>query len=580
MRAPNTATDLPSSTGPSGLKKMGKRKSGKSDDEIADEVIREFDRLWLSRGVFESHWDEIAKRVWPNVSMSFNALNLRTPGQKRTQDLYDSTAALSLNRFAAIVDSLLTPRNQTWHQLTTSDPDLNKNREVALYFEKVTRILFAQRYNARANFASQNNKNFRYLGAFGTACMFTDELEDGNGFKRGLRYKSIDLGQLYLAENHQGVVDKVTRRFKLSARQAIQKYGEENLPEAITAAMSTDPDMSFEFIHVVKPNDERDFIRRDFRGMKFASFHVSMTGRKLVREGGYRCFPYAVSRYEQEFDEVYGRSPMMDLLPAVKTLNEQKKTMLKAGHRATDPILLASDDGVVDGFSQRPGAMNPGGVTPDGRPLVHALPTGNFQIGKELMDDERATIKDGMLVTLFQILQETPQMTATEVLERAKEKGILLSPTIGRQQSESIEPTVHREIDILQYQNALPPMPGILREARGQYKIFHDSPLSRAQRAEEAAGVMRVMEQGMSYFNATQDQSVFDYLDIDKIMPALAYISGVPASWMRTVEQVKSLRQIRQQEHQDQKMIQAAPAAAAVMKAQAASQAASGGNQG
>lgn len=552
-----------------GLKNLGRRQSGKTDDEIADEVIREFDRLWLSRGVFESHWDEIARRIWPNTSMSFNALNLRTPGQKRTQDLFDSTAALSLNRFAAILDSLLTPRNGKWHQLTTSDSALNRNRQVQLYFEECTNILFRERYAARSNFASQNNYNFRYLGAFGTSCMFTDELDGG----RGLRYKSVPLGHLYLAENHQGIIDKVTRRIKLSARQAIQKYGEENLPDAITAAMGSDPDMMFEFIHVVKPNDERDFIRRDFRGMKWASFHVSITGRKLVREGGYNSMPYSTSRYEQEFDEVYGRSPAMDLLPAIKTLNEEKKTVLKAGHRAIDPVLLASDDGVVDGFSQRPGAINAGGVTADGRPLVHALPTGNLQIGKELMDDERNTIKDGFLVSIFQILQDNPQMTATEVLERTKEKGILLAPTIGRQQSEYIEPMIHREIDILQRQpGMLPPMPQILREARGQYKIFHDSPLSRAQRAEEAAGVMRVMEQGVAYFNATQDHSVFDYLDIDKIMPALAYISGVPPSWLRTVEQVKTLRMGRQKEQQDQKMIQAAPAAAAVMKAQAASQ--------
>lgn len=41
-----------------------------------------------------------------------------------------------------------------------------------------------------------------------------------------------------------------------------------------------------------------------------------------------------------------------------------------------------------------------------------------------------------LLVTLFQILTETPQMTAAEVVERTNEKGILLAPTVGRQQSE------------------------------------------------------------------------------------------------------------------------------------------------
>ena len=40
-------------------------------------------------------------------------------------------------------------------------------------------------------------------------------------------------------------------------------------------------------------------------------------------------------------------------------------------------------------------------------------------------------------------------MTATEVLERAREKGALLAPTMGRQQSEALGPMIEREIDIL-----------------------------------------------------------------------------------------------------------------------------------
>jgi hypothetical protein len=31
----------------------------------------------------------------------------------------------------------------------------------------------------------------------------------------------------------------------------------------------------------------------------------------------------------------------------------------------------------------KPGAVNYGGVTPDGKPLVHALPVGNLALAKE-----------------------------------------------------------------------------------------------------------------------------------------------------------------------------------------------------
>jgi hypothetical protein len=459
--------------------------------------------------------------------------------------------------------------------LPRQTPTSTKTRGAAEWFEESTNILFAHRYNPRSNFASQNYRDYRSLGAFGTGCMFIDELFG----EKGIRYKSIGLGQIYIAENHQGIVDKVTRRFKLTARQAVDKWGRDRLPDAITSALATNPEQEFEFIHAVRPRKDRDPGRADFMGMPWAGFYVSLTGKMLVEEHGYETFPYAISRYEQADDEVYGRSPAMDALPAIKTLNEEKRVLLKQGHRALDPVLLVHDDGIIDGFSMRPGAMNAGGVSADGRPLVHALPSGQVQVGKELMDDERKLINDIFLVSLFQILTENPQMTATEVLERTREKGILMAPTVGRQQTEKLEPMIERELDILSRQRVLPPMPGILREARGEYKIVHDSPLSRAQRAEEAAGIQRVLEQGLAYFNATQDPSVFDYIDIDKVMPAIADIQGVPPSWMRSLEQVIGMRQKRDQDKRDQQMIQAAPAAAAVMKAAAASQAAQGGGQ-
>ena len=102
-------------------------------------------------------------------------------------------------------------------------------------------------------------------------------------------------------------------------------------------------------------------------------------GCLMQPDGGYRTFPYAVSRYDQAPREVYGRGPAQMVLPALKTLNAQKRTFLKQGHRAADPVLLTADDGIVD-VDLRPGALNKGGVTADGRPLITTLPVGNIAV--------------------------------------------------------------------------------------------------------------------------------------------------------------------------------------------------------
>lgn len=546
---------------------------GALPDDLALSIIGRLERAERDRGTWESHWEEIAQRVLPRYSHSFHGAE-NTPGAKRNEDLYDATAALALPKFAAALESMLTPRNSRWHTLQSLDPVLRRNRSARIYFDQVTDALFRYRYSPRAGYASQQFEVYTALGAFGTGSLFVDPLDKRYG--GGIRYRAIHLAGVYFFENHQGIIDTVLRKFSLTARQAVQQYGDD-LPAAILDAAKSEKDSEkkFWFIHHVKPREETegyDPERLDVRGMQYAAFTVSLEGKVLVREGGFRVFPYSISRYVVGPGETYGRSPAMLALPAIKTLNEEKKTVLKQGHRVVDPVLLTYDDGVLDGVSMRPGAVNSGGVTADGRPLVHALPTGNLALAKEMMQDERAVINDAFLVTLFQILVDTPQMTATEVLERAREKGILLSPTMGRQQSEGLGPQIEREIDVLTPQGLLPPMPPIVQQALGEYEVVYESPLSRAQRAEQASGFMQTVNWIREGVTVTNDPAPMDWIDWDTAVPELADISAVPARWIKDPEQVAAVRQARAQQAQTQQMIDAAPAAAGMLKATNAGQ--------
>ncbi|MFM2128459.1 MAG: hypothetical protein RL477_5 [Pseudomonadota bacterium] len=540
-------------------------------DNVADRVIRRFAEAKLARGTWETHWEQVAERALPSYAGSFTS-ETRTQGERRTSEMVDPTAALALPKFAAAMESMLTPRNSEWHAVTALDKSLRRNRQVAAYYESVTQALFRYRYAPRANFQSQMHEVYMSLGAFGTGAMFIDGL---NWYgERGLRYRALHLGEIYFLENHQGIIDTALRRFDLTARQAAQKFKEENLPEDIRKALADEKgnggDKKFWFVHCVQPRGEEDGYdakRLDVKGMKFASWYVSETGKQVVNEGGFHTFPYPISRYVVAPGETYGRSPAMMALPAIKVLNEQKKTVLKQGHRTVDPVLLAHDDGVVDTFSLKPGAINSGGVSAEGRPLVHALPVGNLAIAHEMMDAERMAINDAFLVTLFQILVDTPQMTATEVVERAREKGALLSPTMGRQQSEFFGPAVERELDVLASQGLLPPKPLILQQAEDEYEIVYTNPLSRAARAEKAAGFMRWLGWASEIVGLTQDPSPLDWANWDEAMPELADITAVPALWVNSPERVAALRAGRAQQAQQQQMLDALPAAAGVMKA-------------
>lgn len=542
-------------------------------DERAVEIMRRQEWLEGDRQPWVSHWEEIAELIDPRYVNTFRSESQwgMTQGQDKTEKQFDITPPLALERFASAMDWMLTPMNQKYQRIRCVEPSLNKIPRVMRYLDETRDILFRYRYAPRANFASQIGEHWMGLGGFGTAATFIDRLDGG-----GLRYKNIHLGEVFFLENHQGIIDTAHRKFRLTARQSAQKF-KDKTPEQIVkdANDPTKSEKKYTFIHCVYPNSDKDPTRRDYKGMEYSSVYVCTELTAICQEGGYSTFPYAISRYVTAPGETYGRSPAMKALPNIKSLNQMKRTVLKMGERAVDPVLLAHDDGVVGTIALRSGYVNYGAVTADGKKLVHPLDTAsNMPISKELMDDERAGIKDIFLVTVFQLLEENPQMTATEVLERVKAKNALIAPLMGRQQSECLGPMTERELDLLQRDGLLPPMPPEMKEAGGGIHLIYDSPLSRAMQAEEASGFMRTLETAINFSTATQDPSAMDWLDIDTAMPEVADIQGVPARWIATPDMVAQKRKGRQEQQQTQQMIDAAPGIASVIKSTSGSAAA------
>lgn len=550
-------------------------------EPAATAIIKTYDQLKGERAVLENHWQEIAERILPRYSGTF--FGREPDGSKRTDKMIDATGAKALEAFAAVVKYFVTPDNQTWHRLRHPDPSLMRRKTVQDWYEDTTRRLFSYRYAAKSGYQSTQHESYISLGAFGTG---TYLVEPPNSSERlgtrpapkGLRYRSLPINGIYFRRNYAGVIDESYRCIRLSAAQAAQQFGRDKLPKVVekelekaekNAAYTGAHDEKFEFIHAVRPNRNFDGEKIDARGMAWSSVYVCREGSTIVKEGGYTTWPFPVNRYLTAPGELYGRSPAMLALPALKTINAEKEIVLKQGQRAVDPVLLAFDDGVIDSFDLRPGAINPGGVDSMGRKLVQRLDDGvGISVGLDLMELERKDINDIFLVSIFMHLQENPQMTATEVLERTREKGALVSPTVGRQQVDALAPMIERELDLMADQGLLSDPPPELVEAGGvDYEIEYESPLARAQKAEEAAGFLRTLEIAGNVAAITQDPSHLDIFDLDAALPELNWINAGPSRWIRSPEVIEQIRAGRAQQAQMQTMIEAAPAAAGVMKA-------------
>src|SRR5262249_47633867 len=161
------------------------------------------------------------------------------------------------------------------------------------------------------------------------------------------------------------------------------------------------------------------------------------------------------------------------------------------------------------------------------------------------------------------LVEEPRPMTATEVMQRAQEKGALLAPTAGRQQSELLGQIITREIDILARAGLLSapffdPMPPQLAKRGGNYDVLYQSPLSRAQRAEQAVGLSNTL--GILTPIAQVKPDILDVYDWDTITEDLSTeINGLPETWILPPKVVAQIRAQRQQQAQTQQMIDAAP---------------------
>lgn len=546
-------------------------------DSRASFVLSNQDRMYSQRANFNVLWQQVSERVLPNYS---DFIQKHVEGQKRTNRVFESTATLALEHFCAALESMLCPASSRWHKLRPADPSLQDDIEIQQYMDMVTDALFRARYAPSANFQSQIHESFCQIGAFGNGPMLIDDVV---GY--GLRYRALHLAETYGMENAAGVIDHVQREYQLTAQACVdaEKRGMFDvgaLPQVIKDMADKEPGHHYTFIHAVYPNQERKIRAKDHTGMGFSSCLVSKDFRVTLKESGYTSQPMMIPRYRVAPKEVYGRGPCVDVLPDILMLQEMEKTNIRQRQRAMDPPWLTYED--MPAFDFRSNSLNPGTMSADGKPLMMALQSAsNFDAGKEEMDQKRKIIERALLVDIFSILIQQPQMTATEVLQRAQEKGQLLAPIIGRIQSELFGPMITRELDILHRAGQLPPPPDKLRKLGNlDYEIVYESQIQVAQKQSKALAINLVLQQAAPLFQA--DPTVVKNINMQRTLRILADSNGAPAGMMNTDEEMQQTDAAAAEQQNMANLAQiAGPASAAIKnlaQAQQAGGAASPGN--
>lgn len=521
-------------------------------------IKKQLEVLRAERNTWEWHWQELTDYMLPRKN---NVTRTVQPGTKRNTHLLDNTAMQSAELLGGALHGMLTNPASIWFELTTGDEALDQNDNVRKWLQDTTKRIHNALNNS--NFQTEMHEVYLDLVVIGTAGQTI--LEDD---EMDFRFNTYQINELYIRENHKGLIDEVYRLFDWEASKILREFKKENCPEEIIKLVQEGKDDKFKIIHCVYPNLDKE------GPLPFLSKYILYDREHELRASGFNENPWIVPRWAKASGEVYGRSPGMTALPEAKTINLMTETMIRGAQKTIDPPLQAPDDGFVMPIRTKPGSINyyrSGSGNKDRiAPIFNDM---RVDFGFQITDSHRMRIREAFFVDQLQ-LQSGPQMTATEVNTRTEEKMRLLGPVLGRMQVEYLRPMIDRVFGIMLRKKKFLPVPSELRQI-GNLDVNYSSPIAKMQRISEADNIFRTI-QAVAPFTQI-DQAALDLFDTDAAVKGISKIYSFPQTFLRDEDAIAEIRAGRAKAQQEalqaqrdaqmaQNMGQALPGAAQIAK--------------
>lgn len=505
-----------------------------------EEIIKDISRLEGERTNWLSHIQECADYIIPEWNDVLREVT--TPGEKKNVHVYDNTAIHSNELLAGALHGMLTSPNTLWFMLSTGDEELDADKEVGEWLEHASNTLFQILNNS--NFQTEVHPYYLHLTGLGTSCFSIEEDP-----VRIVRFQTHHIKNFLIDENPYGFVDTIYRTMCLTADEIRQLWPKADLGPRFTSSKN-DPKKKWHVVHAVYPRVTPDKIESS--AFPYHSTYFIKDTKDILAQERFRELPYVVARWSKVAGEIYGRGPGMAALPEVKTINKMVETILKASQKTMDPPLMVPDNGFLGKIKSSPGAINYYRAGAADR--IEKFPTAenNIEFGYEAMNQHRLRIREAFYVDQLQ-LNQGPAMTATEVMQRFEERMRLLGPMLGRQGFEFLRPTINRTFRIAFRKGAFRPPPQILVDmaAQGQeLKVEYTSVVARSQKMSEGEAINRYLQSVAIYGQV--DPTIYDLIDVDKLGRGLTKVWGYPQKYLRSEEDVATIREQRAREQQQQ----------------------------
>lgn len=519
-----------------------------TNDNRGTQVVKLHGQLDTERSNWDKHWDEVCKYVIPRKD---NVYGNHVPGDKVTNTLFDTQAILANDNLASALHGMLTSPSFIWFGLATGNKEVDSNDKVREWLFNST--LKTIEVMNQSNFQTEIHEVYLDLGSIGTAPLRIEADEEDI-----VRYYSEPVYDVVIKENSKGRIDFVSREYEFDGRQVMQEFADDMEPEVmkhVEDCLRSNPAKKFKIIHQVCKRSKADqAMGIGATAYPIKSVHVLKDNAMILRESGFKSFPYAIPRWSKINKETYGRSPAMKTLADIKMVNSMKKVTIQGAQLAIAPPLQVPDNGFLTPLTVKPFGVNY--KRAGSRDSIEPLFTGaNPQLGEALIEMIQNSIdKHFLLDKLTTPLQD--RMTAAETLQRRDESLRFLGPNLGRLDVELLKPVIDRTFDICMDAGVYDPMPAELEEyldsvgGKANLKIVYRSTIAQAQLIAQAENVVRAVNS--TAFVVGSQPEVMDNIDGDKLLRNNFTTYNADPGVLRSENDVKRMRQERQQAMQEQ----------------------------
>lgn len=543
-------------------------KNMRKDDDLIVE------RLASDRNTWDSHWKDLGAHFLPR-SPRFDT-NQRNDGSKRNAKLLNSVPARAARTLTAGMFSRITSPARPWFSYTVEDQDLAQYQPVKEWLDDSTRRI--RSILAGSNYYKCTPAMFRDLGVYGTHAQLIDEDDDDV-----VRCYPFPIGSYYLSNSARLAVDLCARVFSMTARQLVQRFGLNNVPDNVRTAMQNNPEQWFDdVVHIAGPNPAYDPNRLESRFKRYSSrYFLRSEKNRYLSLKGYDEFPIIAPRWSTDGEDVYGESPAMLALPDARSMMIYEKRTAQGYEKRLNPTLKAPLDMKQEGIDPIPGKTVFSG-SPEKIGSLYELGTFQVQDGDRKIQRLEDAISSTMYVDLFLMMSQSDrrQITAEEIRARQEEQILAIGEPLERLNDEALGPALDRIYAIADRRGMIPPPPPELVEYQRRMgdakavKVNYISALHQVQRMVRLGQIDRAL---MFLRNTAEivGPDVLDGFDYDQAWDEYAEGVGLPPKIVRSKPERIKRRQARAQAAAQQQ--QAEQAAMEVQGAKTLSETDTGG---